>query len=161
MLKLPPSLKASSCSKSFQFIFFTVLYSSFIKKTTPSHYLRWWDWDQYTSSQGNHTTKPRAIMVRQWSVGDQGWPPKLTIKDHLLDIDAFFDKPAKVKGSNKPKRRCKFCRYAVSFIFLIYYFSTYLFNTGKKESSKQLFVKLPPSVDILKLSTLYIKYSLN
>ena len=106
------------------------------------------------------TPHPKATTTQSpepsWSDDDlseiEDEPPKLTIKDHLHDIDAFFDEPAKVKDSNKPKRGCKICGYAISFIFLIYYSSTYLLDAGKKESSKQLFVKLPPSVDILRLS---------
>ena len=85
--------------------------------------------------------------------------PKPTMKDRSRDIDAFFDEPAKVKDSNKPKRACKICRCAIFLVFLIYYCSIYVLNTGKKESLKRLFVKLPPSVDISRLSTLYAERS--
>ena len=86
--------------------------------------------------------------------------PKPTMKDRSHDINAFFDEPSKVKDSNKPKRACKICRCDISLVFLIYYCSIYVLDTGKRELSKQLFVKLPPSVDISRPSTLYAECSL-
>ena len=72
------------------------------------------------------TPHPKATATRSPEPSDddpseiEDETPKLTIKERSRDIDAFFDEPAKVKGSNfKPKRGCKICRYASSLIFLI------------------------------------------
>lgn len=91
------------------------------------------------ASHPNTTTAPRRSSppsdVDSSEVEQEA--PKPTMKDRSRDIDAFFDEPAKVKDSNKPKRACKICRCAIFLVFLIYYCSIYVLDTGKKELLKR------------------------
>ena len=90
------------------------------------------------------TSRPKPSDVDSSKVEQEA--PKPTMKDRSCDIDTFFDEPAKVKDSNKPKRACKICRCTIFLVFLIYYCSIYVLNTGKRSRSNNcLWSYHPPS----------------
>lgn len=134
------------------------LNSSFIKK--PHCCVISDDENVVSAPHPKETTTQGLLPLSDKDLSEIEETPKLTVKDRLHDINVYFDEPAKVKDSTKPKWRCKICRYTISIVFLIYYCSTYVLNIGKRELSRQLSVKLLPSINILRLSTLYAECSL-
>ena len=70
----------------------------------------------FSSLVGTSTSKKKSIQVQVESSSSDSEEeseeetPKLTMKQHAQDVNAFFDAAVKVPGSTQPKRQCLLCK---------------------------------------------------